>query len=75
MKTWTSCQYNDSLNLVSVTTVDGGMNPRQQAIRRSQEYEQDHKGCVAIEVAGGFENCPIGVMAEVIAENHFIRGK
>lgn len=75
MKTWTSCQYNDSLHLVSINTVDGGMNPRQQAIRRSQEYEQDHKGCVAIEVEGGVENCPIGVMANHVAENHCVRGK
>lgn len=75
MKTWTSCQYDDSLHLVSINVVDGGLNPRQQAIRRSQEYEQDHKGCVAIEVEGGVENCPIGVMFNDVTENNFVRGK
>ncbi|MBF1999570.1 MAG: hypothetical protein IGS50_02470 [Synechococcales cyanobacterium C42_A2020_086] len=75
MKKWTSCQYDDSLHLVSVTIVEGGINPRQQVIRRSQEYENDHKGCAAIEVEGGFENCPIGIQTQDIDQFHCTRGK
>lgn len=75
MNKWTSCQYDDSLHLVGVNSVEGGWNPRQQAIRRSQEYEYEHRGCVALEVEGGFENCPIAVMNQVVTENQFVRGK
>jgi hypothetical protein len=75
MKKWTSCQYDGSLHLVGINSVEGGWNPRQQAIRRSQDYEQDHKGCVALEVEGGFENCPIDLMLQPATENHFVRGK
>jgi hypothetical protein len=75
MTKWTSCQYDGSQNLLSISSVEGGMNPRRQAILRSQEYERDHKGCPALEVEGGFENCPIGVLPEIVDEYHFMRGK
>jgi hypothetical protein len=75
MKKWTSCQYDTSQNLIGVTIVEGGFNPRQQVIRRSQEYEREHKGCAAVEVEGGFENCPIDLMAQAVAEFHSSRGK
>lgn len=75
MQRWTSCQYDGSLHLVSVTSVEGGFNPKQQATRRSHEYERDHRGCAAIEVEGGFENCPIDLVANEVIESHSIRGK
>lgn len=75
MKTWTSCQYDEGLHLVSVAIVEGGINPRRQVTRRSEEYELGHKGCVAIEVEGGLENCPVHVAVQEVDENHFIRGK
>ena len=75
MHRWTSCQYDNSLHLVSVNVVEGGINPRQQVMRRSQEYERDHKGCAAIEVEGGVENCPIHVVAQDVNQSHSIRGK
>jgi hypothetical protein len=75
MLKWTSCQYDNSQNLVSVTVVEGGINPRQQVIRRSQEYEQEYKGCAAIEVEGGIENCPIGLMSQAVSDCHSHRGK
>lgn len=75
MNKWTSCQYDDSLSLVNVTIVEGGINPRQQVLRRSHEFEREHKGCIAIEVEGGVENCPIGVISQDVADNQFKRGK
>lgn len=75
MKRWTSCQYDNSLHLASVTIVEGGANPRQQVTRRSCEYERDHKDCAAIEVEGGFENCPIDLMAQDVVESRSLRGK
>ncbi|WP_208734711.1 hypothetical protein, partial [Corallococcus praedator] len=64
MHKWTSCRYDASLNLAEVTVVEGGTNPRRMVTFRSQSYERDHKGCTAIEVEGGVENCPIGLVAE-----------
>ncbi|NEQ27522.1 MAG: hypothetical protein F6K28_52665 [Microcoleus sp. SIO2G3] len=75
MKKWTSCQYDASLNLTKVTVVEGGTNPRRMVTQRSQSYEREHKGCMAIEVEGGFENCPIGLVAEEAVLNHSYRGK
>ncbi len=75
MDKWTSCQYDDSFNLAGVTIVEGGFNTRQQATRRSHEYEKEHKGCAAIEVEGGAENCPIHLVVQEVAQHHLIRGK
>jgi hypothetical protein len=51
------------------------MNPRRLLGQRSQACEREHEGCVAIEVEGGFENCPIGPDIEGVALNHPCRGK
>lgn len=75
MDKWTSCQYDDSLNLIGVTIVEGGFNTKQQVIRRSHEYENDHRGCAAIEVEGGSENCPIHLVPQEVNQRHLIRGK
>ncbi len=75
MTKWTSCQYDDAQHLSHCISVEGGFNPRQQATRRSHEYEISHKGCAAVEVPGGVENCPIDLMAQVADEYHSCRGK
>lgn len=75
MEKWTSCQYDASLKLANVTVVEGGMNPKRLVMYRSQTYERENKGCMAIEVEGGVENCPIGLAAEEVTLNHSHRGK
>lgn len=75
MDKWTSCQYDDSFHLVGITIIEGGFNTKQQATRRSHEYEKEHRGCAAIEIEGGFENCPITMNAQVVERLHANRGK
>jgi len=75
MKKWTFCQYDEFFHLANVTMIEGGMNPRRLVVQRSQACEREHEGCVAIEVEGGFENCPIGLDVEGVALNHPCRGK
>ncbi|MCU0524155.1 MAG: hypothetical protein MUF72_04950 [Elainella sp. Prado103] len=75
MDKWTSYQYDDSFHLVGITIVEGGFNAKQQVTRRSHEYEREHRGCAAIEVKGGPENCPVTMNAEIVEKLHMIRGK
>lgn len=70
MHKWTSCQYDSSMQLVGVTMVGGGMNPKYQVLRHSYEYENSHHGCSAIEVEGGVENCPLCVESQEVARSH-----